>query len=138
MSVLNEQPRWPKMALSLPAKCASERVEIWRKLKRVGALTMGSSGHLLPVTPANQEKFEWLAASIRRYKGQASVIQVHSIDEVAPKELEHRFADARSHEYNGLIVELNKIKRAGIATGQLARLLRPFQEIVAIDFFDSP
>ncbi len=126
------------LAFSLPAQRASERVEIWRKLKRVGALAMGSSGHLLPVTPANQEKFEWLAASIRRYKGQASVIQVHSIDEVAPKELEHRFADARSHEYNGLIVELNKIKRAGIGTGQLARLRRRFQEIVAIDFFDSP
>src|SRR5258708_39752244 len=116
MHTPSEHPRWLMLAFSLPAQRASERVEIWRKLKRVGALAMGSSGHLLPVTPANQEKFEWLAASIRRYKGQASVIQVHSIDEVAPKELEHRFADARSHEYNGLIVELNKIKRAGIGT----------------------
>jgi hypothetical protein len=126
------------LAFSLPAKRASERVEIWRKLKRVGALPMGSSGHLLPVTPANQEKFEWLAASIRRYKGQASVIQVHSIDELAPEELERRFADARTRDYNGLIVELNKIKRASIGTGQLARLRRHFQEIVAIDFFNSP
>jgi hypothetical protein len=126
------------LAFSLPAKRASERVEIWRKLKRLGALPLDNSGYLLPLTPPNQEKFEWLGASIRRYKGQASVIQVHSIDELPTEELARRFVDARSRDYALLIAELNKIKRASSATTQLARLRRRFQEIVAIDFFNSP
>ena len=43
---------------SLPARRASQRVEVWRKLKRYGALPLRSSGYLLPNTPANQERFE--------------------------------------------------------------------------------
>src|ERR1700687_4153999 len=100
------------LAFSLSAKRASERVEIWRKLKRLGALPLGNSGYLLPLTPANQERFEWLGASIRRYKGQASVIQVHSIDELPSKDLARRFVDARTRDYALLIAELGKIKRA--------------------------
>jgi hypothetical protein len=84
------------MAFGLPAKRASERVEIWRKLRHIGALPLGASGHLLPLTAENQEKFEWLSSSIRRYKGQASVIQVHSIDDLPAEELVRRFVDARS------------------------------------------
>jgi hypothetical protein len=137
MPVLPEQPRWLMLAFSLPANRASERVEIWRKLRRVGALAMASSGRLLPVTPANREKFEWLAASIRRYKGQASVIQVHSIDELPDEDLARRFVDVRSRDYALLIAELNKIKRAS-GTTELTRLRRRFQEIVSIDFFNSP
>lgn len=126
------------LAFSLSAKRASERVEIWRKLKRTGALSLATSGHLLPLTPENQEKFEWLAASIRRYKGQASVIQVHSIDGLPPEELVRRFVDARSRDYASLIGELKKIRRTGSASSQIARLRRRFQEIAAMDFFDSP
>src|SRR5216684_1282387 len=138
MPVLDEQPRWLMLAFSLSAKRASERVEIWRKLKRLGALPLGNSGYLLPLTPANQEKFEWLGAAIRRYKGQASVIHVHSVDELPTEELARSFVDARSRDYALLIAELNKIKRASGATTQLARLRRRFQEIVAIDFFNCP
>lgn len=99
---------------------------------------MGSPGYVLPLTPANQEKFEWLAASIRRYKGQASVIHVHSIDELPAEEIAGRFVDARTRDYASVIAELNKIKRAGNTSAPLARLRRRLQEIVAIDFFDSP
>lgn len=126
------------LAFSLSAKRASERVEIWRKLKRIGALPLATSGHLLPLTPENQEKFEWLAASIRRYKGQASVIQIHSIDGLSAEELARRFVDARSRDYASLIDELKKIKRSADASSQIARFRRRFQEIAAIDFFDSP
>ena len=126
------------LAFSLSAQRASERVDIWRKLKRVGALSIGPSGHLLPLTDANQEKFEWLAAAIRRYKGQASVLHVESIDDLPPEEIARRFLDARSRDYAALISELRKHKRSAKFAAKLSRLRHRFQEIVAIDFFDSP
>lgn len=126
------------LVFSLPAKRASERVEVWRKLKRCGALPLGTSGYLLPMTPANHERFEWLAASIRRYKGQASVVQVHSIDELPADELVKRFVEARSREYESLMRDLKKISRSKKPVPQLARMRRRFQEIVAIDSFGSP
>ena len=63
---------WILLMFNLPVKQASERVEVWRKLKRYGALPLQSGGHLLPNTSHTLEQLEWLAAVIRKYKGQAS------------------------------------------------------------------
>jgi len=67
---------WRLIVFSLAAKGASQRVEIWRKLRRYGTLSLRSSGYILPTSASNQERMEWLATAIRTYKGQASVAQV--------------------------------------------------------------
>jgi hypothetical protein len=125
---------WLMLLFTLPASQASKRVEIWRKLKRYGALTFRSSGYLLPNNPANHERLEWLSASIRKYKGQASVVEVFSIDDLPSGELKRQFVDARSKDYESLLRELKK-KRAN---GSLPRLRRHLQEIAEVDFFGSP
>src|SRR5262244_1582536 len=75
-----ERSTWLLLAFSLPAKRASKRVEIWRKLQRYGTVPLGNSGYLLPSDPNNEERFQWLATAIRRYGGEASVVRVESID----------------------------------------------------------
>lgn len=137
MGVANDV-RWLLLVFGLPAKLGSKRVQVWRKLKRIGALPLGSSGYLLPFTPQNHEHFEWLAASIRKSKGQASVIQVEAIDELPPDELAKRFTDARSRDYELLSRELKRLVRGKNKPAQLVRLQRRFHEISAVDFFDSP
>ncbi|HWC20101.1 MAG TPA: chromate resistance protein ChrB domain-containing protein [Terriglobales bacterium] len=133
----NPDVPWLLLMFSLPASQASRRVEVWRKLKQHGALSLPSSGYLLPNTAQNHEHFEWLAAAIRKYKGQASVIKVNDIDDQPPAQLRQRFIEARSEDYEQLLRELRKssVKRS---SGQLARLRRRFQHIVGIDFFTSP
>jgi hypothetical protein len=121
---------------SLPVKRASERVDIWRKLKRYGALPLRTSGYLLPNTAANQERFEWLATAIRKYRGQASVAQVHAIDDLPPERLAQMFVEARSRDYEQLMQELKK-PGAKNNSRALGTLRKRFQEIVAIDFFNS-
>jgi hypothetical protein len=124
---------------SLPAKQASRRVEIWRKLKRYGAVALRSSGYLLPSTPENLEHFEWLAAAIRKYRGHASVVHVNSIDDLPSQQLAQLFIEARSRDYEGLRRDLNKTAaHATRSSAHLARLHRRFQEILAIDYFHSP
>src|SRR6266478_2290674 len=90
---------WLLLAFGLPAKNGSKRVEIWRKLKKYVALPLPSSGYLLPHTPANQEHFEWLAASIRKYRGHDSVIQVQAIDGFPDDQISQRFKEARARVY---------------------------------------
>jgi len=130
---------WILLMFNLPVKQASQRVEVWRKLKRYGALPLQSGGHLLPNTPSTLEHFEWLAAAIRKFKGQASVLQVHSVDDLPDDDLRQRFAEARSREYEELIAELKALlgsrKRP---LGTVGRIRRRFQEINVIDFFNSP
>ena len=130
---------WLLLIFSLPSKKGSERVGIWRKLRKYGTLSLRNSGYVLPNSPANQERFEWIAASIRGSKGEASVLQVRSIDDLPNEVLKERFREERKPDYMAMIREVQAFKRADSATpAQLARLKRRLNEIVEIDFFDSP
>jgi hypothetical protein len=132
---------WLLLAFTLPTKRASQRVEIWRKLQRYGTVPLGNSGYLLPNTPSNEERFQWLATSIRKYGGDASVVHVESIDNLSVPQLIGRFSEARTREYQELIQEVEAFssKRAeGKNVGNLSRLRNRFQEIAEIDFFNSP
>jgi hypothetical protein len=134
-----QQAAWLLLVFSLPAKQASGRVEVWRKLKKYGALPLRTSGNLLPNKPENQERFEWLAAAIRKYKGQASVVLVQAIDDLPSERLVQLFIQARSQDYEILSSEAKKlISRSKREPAELARLRRRFQEIASIDFFNSP
>jgi hypothetical protein len=132
---------WLLLVFSLPAKNASQRVEIWRKLQRYGMLALRSSGHVLPYSPVNQERMEWLAASIRAYKGQASVVQVQSFDDLPVEKLKRLFNDARTRDYQKLLHEAKKL--VGLPSsrrpaGHLNRIRRRFAELQDIDFFGNP
>jgi hypothetical protein len=132
---------WLLLVFSLPLKQASQRVEVWRKLQRYGALQLPSSGYVLPNSSANLEHFEWLAAFIRKYRGQASVLEVQSIDDMPSEKLTKLFHEARERDYESLLRELKKLvaaKRQAASARRLTRLRRRFQEITAIDFFSSP
>src|SRR6266545_1522522 len=98
-----QQAPWLLLMFSLSVKQASRRVEVWRKLKKYGALALRTSGYLLPNTPENQERFEWLATAIRKYKGQATVVHVHAMDDLPVDKLKQMFVDARSKDYEALV-----------------------------------
>src|SRR5882757_5453889 len=132
---------WLLLVLSLPAQRASKRVEIWRKLQRYGTLPLRSSGYILPNSAVNQERMEWLAAAIRTYKGQASVIQAQGFDDLPREQLEQMFLEARAVDYQKMLHEAKKI--VGLPpsrrpAGRLNRLRRRFLELQKIDFFGSP
>jgi len=130
---------WLLLMFTLPADQASKRVEVWRKLKKYGAIALRTSGYLLPNRADTQERFEWLATAIRKYKGQASVAQVHAIDDLPLERLKEMFVVTRSKDYEVLMAELKKVsgKRAS-APEDLSKFRRRLDEIAAIDFFGSP
>jgi len=137
----NEQTAWLLLAFTLPVQRASKRVEVWRKLQRYGTVPLGNSGYLLPSDPSNEERFQWLATAIRRYGGEASVVRVESIDNLSPAQLKGRFSEARVKEYQELIQQIQSLTKHGVggqSASRIARLRNRFQEIVEIDFFDSP
>src|SRR5258707_10446708 len=132
---------WLLLAFTLPTKRASQRVEVWRKLQRYGSVPLGNSGYLLPGNPVNEERFQWLATAIRKYGGDASIVHVQGIDNISTPQLIGRFAEARAREYQELIRQLDEFSALPLqkrAVGRLSRLRSRFQEIVEVDFFDSP
>ncbi len=131
---------WLLLVFSLPTARASQRVAVWRKLQRHGAVPLRSSGYVLPNTAENQERFEWLAAEIRNEHGEASVAQVQAIDDLPQQKLQQLFIETRSHDYEKLMSELRPLaaNSGPRRRARLAQLRKRFEEIVSIDFFHSP
>ena len=136
---IKESAPWLLLIFSLPSKRASERVGIWRKLQRYGTLALRNSGYVLPNTPVNQERLEWLATAIRGFKGEASVLQVQTMDDLPFDVLKEQFREQRKPDYAALIRDVKKLKPSaqGFST-QLTRMKRRFEEIAEVDFFESP
>src|SRR6266481_1487889 len=141
MAISQHDPPWLLLTFTLPKKRASQRVEVWRKLQRYGAVPLGNSGYLLPNNATTRERFEWLAAAIRKYSGEASVVMVESIDNLSTPQLIGRFAKARGSEYQEIVRELEKLASVPSqrrAFGRVSRLRTRFNEIAEVDFFESP
>jgi hypothetical protein len=130
---------WLLLIFSLPSKKASQRVGIWRKLQKYGTLPLRNSGYMLPNTPSNQERFEWVASAIRGFKGEASVLQIRGIDDLSPEVLQEQFRAARKPDYVAFISEVQQLKPSEQGfSAQLTRLKRRLDEITDIDFFGCP
>jgi hypothetical protein len=140
MSVTNQNQAsapWLLLVFSLARKGASLRVTVWRKLQRHGALPLGNSGYFLPNTDENRERFEWLVTAVRTEGGDASVLEVQSIDNCSFEQMKQRFSNARAQDYRELLKELRNPVSANQAP-RITRLRQRFQDIVSIDFFGSP
>jgi hypothetical protein len=132
---------WLLLVFTLPTAKASERVGVWRKLQRYGAVALPASGYVLPHNSMNQERFEWLATSIRTSKGKAAVAQVRSFDELRNEQIEHLFNEARTREYQVLekeLAEVQKSRNRDKSGANILRLKRRLQQIAEIDFFGCP
>jgi hypothetical protein len=132
---------WLVLVFSLPAKSASQRVDVWRRLRRYGAIALPGAGHLLPRTPANEERLQWLATDIRKHKGEASIIRAEAIGDLPTPEIVKLFNRARAAEYDALGDEVKTLlgkRERESPRSQLARAHRRLQEIVERDFFASP
>jgi hypothetical protein len=130
---------WLLLIFSLPSKKASERVGVWRKLQKYGTLQLRNSGYVLPNTPTNQERFEWVASAIRGFKGEASVLQIQGIDDLSPEVLKEQFRAARKPDYAAFVREVQQLESSEQGfSAQLTRLKRRLEEITEIDFFDCP
>jgi hypothetical protein len=141
VSSRDKSAAWLLLVFTLPTAKASARVGVWRKLQRYGAIALPASGYVLPNNSMNQERFEWLATSIRSSRGQAAVAQVRSFDELGHEQIERMFNQARTREYQALeqdLKALSKPPRRAKAVTSLVRFKKRLQQIVEIDFFGCP
>lgn len=135
---LGHSSGWLVLLFSLPTKQATPRVEIWRKLRSYGSLALPGAGHLLPASPTNQERLEWLATTIRGYKGEASVMEVRRIDTLSDERIAQLFREARGKEYQALLRDILAAQKSGSGLRKLAMFKKRLEEIGSIDYFNSP
>jgi hypothetical protein len=135
---------WLLLLFSLPTNRNTERVAVWRRLKKMGAVQIKTSTYLLPDEAAQYEQFQWLAKQIRDYGGDSTLVRAQEIEGLTPEKVVSLFNAARDKEYVDLRKALqNFIARrrksdVEFAAAELERLTKQFRELRQIDFFDSP
>jgi hypothetical protein len=138
MNITDHVPPWLLMVFTLPSAKASERVQVWRKLQKFGSLPFRNAGYLLPNTSENRERLVWVSETVRSHGGDASVIEVSSIDDLSEEATRELFRQSRETDYEALRKDLEKLKpRNGTSSPQALRLRKRFDEIIAMDFFVS-
>jgi len=134
---------WLLLLFSLPTNRNTERVAVWRRLKKMGAVQIKTSTYLLPDEPAQYEQFQWLAQQIRDYGGDSTLVRAQEIEGLTKEKVIAMFNDARAKDYAELRKSLQGFIRrrkkmvAETAATELERLTRQFREIREADFFDS-
>lgn len=132
---------WLLLLVRLPATHSAERVAIWRKLKKSGAIQIQTSTYILPDDAPRYETFQWLTQHIRDTGGDATLVRVREIEGLSNEKLIELFNAARAKEYASLREMLRPLMarptRTSNLDGRLDRIRKQFREIRETDFFDS-
>jgi len=135
---------WLLLLLRLPATHKAERVAIWRKLKKSGAIQIQTSTYVLPDEPARYESFQWLTQEVRSAGGDATLVRAREIEGLPNEKLIELFNTARAKEYATLrellraLSNRRKTRSSPTIGDKLDRIRQQFREIRQTDFFNCP
>lgn len=140
---------WLVFAYSLPSKGhSSPRVALWRRLRRLGAISPTGSMYVLPAREECMEALQWLAQEVQQAQGEALVMRVEHFEGLTDAQLIERFRQARVEDYaeidqqaaaleQRLSPELPLEERSQRREA-LAKLRRQHADVARVDFFDVP
>lgn len=135
--------RWVLFMPAIPARPASVRVKVWRRLQAIGAIGLRGAVYALPNRAACVELFEWVGRELRALGGQAAICEGRFLDDLSDDDIARRFVAARDADYRAIAdaaaTELAKRRRTPRARAEThARLAARLAEVRAIDYLDAP
>lgn len=139
---------WILFFYSVPSKPVSNRMSVWRKLLKVGAISLKGTVYIMPYTTEHYELLHWLVAEIKEMNGDAAMVSIEKVDTIKDSEILELFNQARNGDYQAIgqdlekvVRKLSNIKKGGQdqnqkgLSGQLDKISKAFAEIQKIDFF---
>ena len=136
--------KWLLLLYGLPTRNNAARVNLWRQLKKCGALPIKTSAYILPDEPRHHERLQWLAQQVRDRGGEATIVHASEIEGLRHEDIIRQFNQARAADYSALIPALNRLVSKtrkhfeDALAASLEKLTQQFEEIRKIDFFESP
>ncbi len=122
---------WLMLTYKLPTEPSARRVYIWRKLKRLGALTIFDAVWVLPDTPLTHEQFQWLAAEIQELGGEAMFWKAQPEMVGQEESLIAQFQNQVDEAYRGLL------DRIVLKQVELTKAAQEYQQLKQRDYFAS-
>ena len=145
------QQEWLLIFYSVPSQPVSNRMMIWRKLSKAGAVQLKGAVYILPATEEHEEFLQWLIGEVKSMGGDGAFVksaEIKSMDEVDIRAL---FIKQSEQEYRGFEKNLDALERkvqsimkgankgeAGTLGDQAAKLAKDLEDVHKRDFFSSP
>jgi len=141
---------WLLFFYSVPSKPVSNRMKIWRKLSKAGAVQIKGAVYVLPMNEDHYEFFQWLVSEVSSMGGEAAFTRVHAIDSMKDQEIIDLFNSHKEAEYQtisktiaDLEMKVNSIRKGSksqnlkMLSEQIAKASKSYEETLRTDFFSS-
>jgi hypothetical protein len=141
---------WLLFFYSIPAKPVNNRVKLWRKLLKTGAVQLKGGVYILPYSEDHHEALQWMLAELPGMKGEGLLLKTDGIEPLQQADIVELFDEQRLSryqevarkidEFSGRIGNLQKggkDKKATSLFRQYEKLQTEFQAVHHLDFFKS-
>jgi ChrB-like protein len=130
--VTDKAHRWLLLLYKVPPEPTANRVSVWRKLKRLGAILLHDSVWVLPPSSRTIEELRWLAAEIRERGGEAMLWEASLGLDGNDDDLIRQFLAQIDGIYADILGALDR------PDFDLAALSKRYQQARRQDYFHSP
>lgn len=144
------QLKWLLFFYSIPATPVNNRVKVWRKLVKTGAVQLKGGVYILPYREEHHEALQWMLTELPGLNGEGLLVGTDSIEPLRHEEIITLFNEQRRPEYQAIarkidefssrISNLRKGGRDRKSTSlfrQYEKIHNEFQAVQQRDFFQS-
>lgn len=150
LMVKSSKQEWLLVFYSVPSHPVSNRMKIWRKLAKTGAVQLKGAVYVLPAGEEHEEFLQWLIGEVKSVGGDGAFVRTVEIQNMDDANIRKLFIQQSEKEYRGLEKPLNALERKvqSIRKGtrlknrrglidQFTRTVRDFDDMRRRDFFSS-
>lgn len=141
---------WLLFFYSLPAAPVKNRVKIWRKLAKTGAVPLKGGVYILPDNEEHHEMLQWMLAELPGLKGEGLLLKTDAIEPLQQEDIISLFNDQRLPQYQELEKKIDdffgrlsnlrkggKDRKSTSLFRQYEKIQGEFQVVQLRDFFRS-
>jgi len=141
---------WLLIFYSVPSHPVSNRMMIWRKLAKVGAVQLKGAVYILPATEEHEEFLQWLIGEVKSMGGDGAFVRSAEIRTMTDSDIRRLFSTQADQEYHRLEKSLDVLERKiqSIRKGtkseegkrladQVAKFTKECEGVAKRDFFNS-
>jgi hypothetical protein len=142
--------KWLLIFYSVPSHPVSNRMMIWRKLAKAGAVQLKGAVYILPATEEHEEFLQWLIGEVKSMGGDGAFVRTAEIRTMTDADIRRLFTTQADQEYHRLEKALNVLERKiqSIRKGtkseegkrladQVAKFTKEIEGVAKRDFFDT-
>lgn len=131
-----EQSDWVLLAYRLPREPSTPRINVWRKLRKLGAVQLVDGLVALPASARTREQFDWLADGVIDAGGEAWTWTAVPGSKGQQKLLAGRMTEATAAEYRAVLDEAEQVAADDVPSRRtVERLRREVRRIEARDHY---